>query len=340
MPTSFARLVVLGSLAVLAWSAAHAQVPERSEVPIRQVTLSDGTIRYGIAVKLGEITVEALLDTGTTGLRVLADSNVDVSREGASDRIAVGSSTELVGKVSTSRLAVGGLSAPSPFELVEEVKCQPGQSHCPATDVPFDRYGIGADGLSGEGFRALLGIKMGPSDIANPLAAIGVKRWIVVLPRPGEDTPGRLVLNPRDDEIAGFAHIPILWTLRHNQPLHDAVKGCLAKSVSGEKTCGTMTFDTGFPAMDVYGAHQVWREHTKAELTISDGTAPCAVMSFDAGVKEQASQVFFDLRRGPAIFAGVVPYFAFEILYDPDRNEIGLKPRAGTAGGAAGRLVP
>ena len=340
--TAFARLAVAGSFGVVAWNAAHAGVPEpRTEVPIHQLTLSDGTIRYWIEIKVGGAKVEALLDTGTTGLRLLPGIVSGAGpTAGPRDRIAVGSSTEFVGTVSTGTLAVGGLSASSPFQLVEDVRCQPGQSTCPAAQTPFERYGIGADGLPGEGFRALMGIKMGPSGIANPLMAIGATRWIVELPRPGEGASGKLVLNPRDDEAQGYADIPILWTLRHNQPLHDAMRGCLQKSGGSRKVCGTVTFDTGYPAMDVYGEHEVWPENTKAELTIFDGAEPRAAMSFDAGIKTRASEVFFDVRRGPTIFAGVVPYFAFDVLYDPGENEIRLKPRAEIAGLPAGRLVP
>ena len=334
--------MLLGAAIVLgAVAPAKSPVPEpRTEVPIRQLTLSDGTIRYWIQVKVGNTSVDALLDTGTTGLRVLPDTVSSAgSTEGSSDRIFVGSNTEFAGKVSKRTIAVGDLSALSPFQLVEEVKCHPGQSSCLATQVPFDRYGIGADGLPGEGFRALIGIKMGPSDITNPLVAIGAKRWIVELPRPGDSTSGKLVLNPHDEEAAGYAHIPILWTFRHNEPLHDAVRGCLQKSGSSEKACGTVTFDSGYPAMDVYGEHEVWPENTKAELMIFDGTEPRAAASFNAGIKEHASEVFFDFRHGPTIFAGVVPYFAFDVLYDPGRNEIWLKPRTNIAGLPAGRLI-
>lgn len=305
------------------------------------MTLSDGTIRYWIPVKIGNTDVQALLDTGTTGLRVLPDivSSADLM-EGSRDRIFVGSSTEFVGNVSEGTIAVGGFSALSPFQLIKDVKCQPGELSCPATQVPFDKYGLGADGLPGEGFHALIGMNMGSSDVANPLVAIGAKRWIVELPRPGDSTQGKLVLNPRDDEIMDYVHIPLLWRFRHDEPLHDALSGCLQKSGSSRKACGTVTFDTGYPAMDVYGEHDVWPENTKAELTISDGTEPRAAMSFNAGRKEQASQVFFDIRRGPTIFAGAVPYFAFDVLYDPGENEIGLKPRAIVAGMPAGRLIP
>ena len=108
-----------------------------------------------------------------------------------------------------------------------------------------------------------------------------------------------------------------------------------------------MTFDTGYPALDVidgpaglrYGA---WPKNTKAELTMFDGREARAALSFETGIKANASEVFFDVNGGAGtlILAGAMPYFAFDVLYDPGRNEIGLKPRAAVAGMPAGRLVP
>jgi hypothetical protein len=73
-----------------------------------------------------------------------------------------------------------------------------------------------------------------------------------------------------------------------------------------------------------------------------DGSEARAALSFETGIKANASQVFFDVNGGDGtlILAGVVPYFAFDVLYDPGRNEIGLKPRATVAGMPEGRLIP
>lgn len=333
---------------------AHAQgsAPEtRTEVPIQQVTLSDGTIRYWIPTNVGGTSIDALLDTGTTGLRILPDviSSADTP-EGPSDSIAVGHTTLFIGQVSTGALTVGGLSASSPFELIKNV-CRDTLSNCRTTRGPIDRfghkYGIGAEGLPGEGFHALIGIKMGPSDITNPLVAIGAKRWIVKLPRPHASTPGKLVLNPRDDEVADFSYIPLvtqIGTYKDIAALHDAMSGCLQKLGSNERACGALTFDTGYSAVHVFNSaleQGTWPENTQAEMTIFDGTEPRVGASFEAE-KVNGSQIFVTKHRddlGPVIFAGVTPYFAFEVLYDPSKNVIGLRPRDIVVGMPAGRLL-
>ena len=175
-------------------------------------------------MKVGGKSVDALLDTGTTGLRMLPGViSGALTTKGPSDRISFWSGTEFSGEVARSTISLGGISGLSEFQSIKKVECARGRPSCPAKHASLDNYGIGADGLPGEGFHALVGTKMGPSDISNPLMTIGVRRWIVELPRPGADTPGQLVLNPRDDEIADFVRIPLLTQFKDSNPLHDAV---------------------------------------------------------------------------------------------------------------------
>ena len=47
------------------------------------------------------------------------------------------------------------------------------------------------------------------SPALNPLDFIGDRRWIVVLPRPGDADPGKLIINPDKREMAGFKHFPV-----------------------------------------------------------------------------------------------------------------------------------
>jgi hypothetical protein len=336
-------------IAAIPDARAESPAPEiRTEVPIQQVTLSDGTIRYWIRVKIGNTSVDSLLDTGTTGLRILPDviSRADTTK-GPGDSISVGPGIVFEGEISSGTVAVGSFSAEMPFQLIDKVQCGPNLPNCRATQVPFDEYGIGADGLPGEGFHALIGTKMGPSDIANPLVAIGARRWIVELPRPGATKSGKLVLNPRDDEVSGYTYIPIVNPTRYDA-LHDAVKGCLQRAGSTAKACGVLTFDTGASRVDVvnasiairYGGN--WPRNTQAEFELFEGDKARAAVSFEAGMKANASQVFFDEYNGigTIIFAGVAPYFAFDVLYDPSRNAIGLKPRVIELDMPTGRLIP
>lgn len=343
------------ALPFAAMPVARAQSPApapRTVVPIRQMTLSDGTIRYWVPVKIGGTIVHALLDTGSTGLRLLPNvmSGAHLT-DGPNDHVSFLSGTEFLGTVARVTVGLGGLSGESTVQVIKTVKCSDGSSNCPVARMPLNKYGIGANGLPGEGFRALIGIKpvlgtgnMGPSEIANPLVAIGAKRWIVELPRAGSSSPGRLVLNPRDEEIATYVSIPLLAHFRYSQPLHDAIQGCVQRLNGNGKACGAMVFDTGNPALHVFNAPIGLRlglgRGSRAKLTIFDGTKARAVAIFKVQ-RANTSQLFL-FTHGyayPFIFAGVMPYLAFHVLYNSDKSEIGLKPRAIVPGLPAGRLV-
>lgn len=45
---------------------------------------------------------------------------------------------------------------------------------------------------------------VGRAAVTEARIALGVVRWIIELPEPGSTSPGRLILDPTDDEVAGF----------------------------------------------------------------------------------------------------------------------------------------
>ena len=59
------------ALVSAAEASAHAQEPVRAKVPIREVILSDGAHRYGVPITVGATQIEAGLDTGSSGLRIV-----------------------------------------------------------------------------------------------------------------------------------------------------------------------------------------------------------------------------------------------------------------------------
>src|ERR1041384_4252540 len=85
----------------LALTAAQAQSPPRAEVPIREVVLSDGERRYTIPISVGGTAIEAGLDTGSTGLRILPNTLAasDAVDGGGNDRYSYGAGTEFRGEV-------------------------------------------------------------------------------------------------------------------------------------------------------------------------------------------------------------------------------------------------
>ena len=329
--------------------AAQAQVPARVEVPIREVVLSDGERRYTIPITVGGTAIEAGLDTGSTGLRILPNTLAasDAAASGDSDHYSYGAGTEFQGEVGKGQLTIGGLTAPTTMQLIQTVRCVFSNPHCPASRVPIEKFGIQGSGLPGEGFRAIIGVNMAEADVASPLPAIGARRWIVELPRPGAGVPGKLILNPTDEEIKDYVRLPILDTFAFQKGgLHDAVEGCLINVTTKGKSCGAVMMDTGAPGIRLVNGtlgHKPWDNGTAAALAFYNAGVPKAVEYLTIGSRDHASHLEFSDEesqvRGPVIYSGLTPYFAFDVLYDPANHQVAVKPRDPSGSAPVGKLV-
>jgi len=69
------------------------------------------------------------------------------------------------------------------------------------------------------------------------MAALGVERWIVELPLPGQTQPGRLILNPSRQQSNSFT---VLKTDREGR-----ASGCITGHSKGLEQCAPMLIDTG-----------------------------------------------------------------------------------------------
>lgn len=255
-------LIALASLplAIDARSACAAGTTARVEVPIAQRRLSDGAVRYSVPVRLdGGRVIEAMLDTGSFGLRVMHDA---VSPQQYTPMSEVrsyhfGSGVVFEGKLAKADIAVGDAKtgAPVVIQLVQAVSCGPHKPQCPAARLAPADYRIGGDGLPREGFTAILGLSMRAPPVSspalNPLDFIGDRRWIIVLPRPSDAAPGKLIINPDQHDIDGFQTFPVLL-----HPTSDAASGgkalresqmpgCLDGRASDQDDCTPVFMDTG-----------------------------------------------------------------------------------------------
>jgi hypothetical protein len=183
-----ARLIAVLALTIVVPATAQtaAATPPRGEVPIRQSVLSNGALRYTVQIRVGARDLEAVLDTGSGGLRilpgVLGPSDAEATTTPEVYGYASGSRYE--GVVGRTTLAVGGLKGAAPIHLIQAIGCFAELPRCPASRVPLALYGIASDGLPKEGFKVILGTDLSQGQVGNPLAALGVRRWIVALPQP------------------------------------------------------------------------------------------------------------------------------------------------------------
>lgn len=321
---------------LLPWHSEIAKAQTRGEIPIREVILSDGVRRYGVPIKVGNTTIEAGLDTGSTGLRILPGVLTSTDAQGSSTRetYSYESGASLTGEVGTGTLAIGDLSAPVTMELINLVGCRRNVRGCFANRAPRSLFGIMGGGRPGEGFSAILGTNMAEARIQSPLSAIGATRWIVELPRPDSGMPGKLILNPADHELGGFVMLPILYRMTLQEGgYHDAVMGCIISDAKSERVCGALLMDTGAPVIDIKGAGKYdWPAGSAATLAFFDNKDKLlAGEKITLNSPSHASRLFFgEAERGQkmiTILAGLSPYFAFDVLYDPGKNLVGLKPR-------------
>jgi len=323
-----ARGFVLAAALTLLAPTAWAQT--RTEVPIRAVTLSDGVVRYGVPVTINGEAVLAGLDTGAQGLRLQHDAPGRASARATArpETYAFGSGARLHGSAGQVKLAIGALSADLSAHLVDRVECQPGREGCPGRLGPG--YGFLGDGLPGEGFKVLLGANMGRTTVDHPLRALGARRWIIDLPRPGEAGDGRLILNPTNEEVAGYSMVRLIGGYRpEGGGLDDALWSCLRNLATDAQVCGPALMDTGAFLIRINNAESrtPWAKDAPVEMDFrNDGATPRVTLSLKTGALAQDIRFTTAPVRGAVLQVGIAPYYAFSILYDP-RGQIGFKPR-------------
>lgn len=330
-------LRLIAFVLALAGAAPAAGQGIRSEAEIRQSVLSNGARRYAVPVRVGATTLLAALDTGSTGLRILPDvlKPADAIAGPEAETYGYASGSRYEGFVADARIGIGAAQGTGPVHLIKTIGCFVYLPHCPASRTTLPQYGIASDGLPGEGFKAILGIDMAPGRVGNPLRFLGAQRWIVELPRPGEGD-GRLILNPTEAETQGYVMVPLAAPYAHERGggLHDAVPGCLVNAAAGQRACGVVLMDTGAPGLAVANGRlgaSPWPDGSAVSLDLFDRTGGLAArVAMTVGQREQGTRLSYRQEsrvNGVVVYAGIAPYFAYSILYDPRRQMIGLKPR-------------
>ena len=339
-PQGSIRKVVGGAVALvsglfLLLARPAAADPPRVEMPIRSVVLSDGTYRYSILIQLGRSQVTVGLDSGSTGLRVLPRglAEQDILSAGAGETYQFDSGARFEGEQVRARLSLGGLEGVTTLQRIQTTGCTRNLPRCPVSRLPPAEYAIQGNGLPNEGFPGLFGVNMGASRVPNPLTALGVRRWIIDLPRPGETQNGRLILNPTAEEIQEYQRFDLIFGPNGSAELHDAIPGCVSRDGDSAEACGAVVLDTGAPGLRLVNGGlgpRPWADGATGQLIFTDlAGKPKAGLRFVVGSRQQAAHLRFDFTGSsqPILYAGVTPYFAFSVLYDADAGQIGLKSR-------------
>lgn len=344
---------------IAAWPAGVATpdtAGSRIVVPIDQTVLSDGAIRYSIAMRINGQMLQVMLDSGSTGLRLMpaAVDRLHLKPGRIATPYRFGSGVVLRGSPVKVAVSIGG-AAPAAIlaQAASFVSCSYEQPMCPARGVMSDRYRIGADSadeLISHGFLAILGIGLRPADIPNPLTVIGRGRWIIDLPRPAERHPGRLILDPGDKELEAYKVFPLEPERVESRAglaagWRDTIPGCLREKDEHRAFCRPMLLDTGATGFQVVTTqvhgHTRWPVGSKVVLVLEPPADGSGVgFEFRSG-RLPATTVFVDPSfpdssgDPPPINCGVMPYYYFSVAYDALRGVIALKVRAPVDGAAS-----
>jgi hypothetical protein len=329
---TIARLLVFSLIA-----AQHLVHAESITLPISQTVLRDGLIRYSVPISVdGGPSIDAMLDTGSVGLRVLAMPYKDnasgvvtaqnnLSTTGSISQYSYRSGVTLNGVNTHAGVKIGRVGDIS-FQLVTQVSCLPLYPQCPASGIAPIDYRISSNGFVQTGFTAILGIgatSLESRDLPNPLAMLGYRSWTVELPFPGTSTPGSLTLSTVETPMTGFT--PLVSDVLGRVP------GCIILA-DRRTVCAQTLLDTGAPGVDVYTPEvaepRVWRTGIRSAFCFANTDLPSA--EFISGARGTFTHVTLRPLQGrqqTVIASGVLPYFRYIVLYDAQGRVAGARLR-------------
>ena len=312
----FMPAAALAVLLVVAAAAPGSPAGGPVVVPLYVERGPHGDPRLGIDVAIGERTTRVLLDSGSAGLRVLANQGgPSPRRTGRSATGGYGSGLALQGEEATAALTIGGAHGDAvAIELVDSFGCLPEKPNCPAANG-------GIPEMFGALFPGILGVSPidppGGRCCANPLPALagGVGRSYIV--HANFASPA-LTLNPDAAALGGFTMVDVA---RGTPP-----RGCIRiTGAEPNEVCGDVLFDTGSPqcVVTTTGVGHEGAFPPRTPVTLGVGTWSHA---FEAG---PGTPLRLTVRHGErnAIVVGLALLQEFDVYYDLAGSRIGLSQR-------------
>lgn len=307
---------------------------DRIDVPIKQ-TVFNGLVRYSIPIVIGGKSVDAALDTGSTGLSILTSAIPASSYNSSPANVSLGfgNGQRFVGHFGQAVIRLGNAPETATVDInaIDTIDCD----CAPSTARMRQRD----EGLVGGGtFNALVGVSL-PSPalevlVSNPLLSFG-DSWVITLPRLGERAPGHLIINPTEDEANGFARFPAGQGFKEGNDGDNPLPGCLLDEADGRKLCGPITFDSGKSAINEIThdlSHGYWPVGTPGAFSFDAPGGKTVVAKFTVARTPFITHVLIGPslplnQPAPRVRAGVEPYMLFSVLYDFRNQQIGLKAR-------------
>lgn len=325
----------------------------RVEVPISLHRTSAGDTFFTVPITVGNTTLQAILDTGSPGLRVLpgALQTGDRTLTSTVSQVAFAGGESLTGVTAQAVVKVGDASTGSAidFTLADTVGCIDTQLDCNARDAASDPQAyrfLQESGDSQSGFKAVLGVSLRNDTVAvdgvfSPLAQIG-KSTFIIRWNPTLGT-GRLIINPNASDDTGWAPYGMYAS---NDPLPNnlpswgdhMLSGCLIDHTSRTQQCSYVMLDSGAPRMTLRnpsvttpgaapaGSSLQWvlyqdQQHATTSPTFSvsprhgvTGNSSTLVALPPATLNEPASMVW-----------GTMVFFQYDVMYSQVGGFIALR---------------
>jgi hypothetical protein len=289
-------------------------------------------------VVIGGQTLRVLLDTGSTGLRVLASRVPPAAARytGPASPLGYGTGIVISGNLARANIQLGPYQSigPIPIELVTGIICAPQQPNCPAA-------GGQKPVMFGGQFDGIMGVSPRPdADVVNPLwrlprnlgqafaihyAPTGQSSVLVGVPAAGytlvhlkPTRPGGLA--PPPDRSPSASEAPPGWDPR--------ISGCFTLStLVGGKACGPTLFDTGTPGLLIQtpgGSPGAVPSGTSIGLTVPDGGL---TYTYTTGPDNTATIAAMTPQSITRSIAGLAVFATTDVRYDLAEGTIGFHPR-------------
>jgi hypothetical protein len=303
---------------------------------------TDGAMRFSVPIVIGGTIINVMLDTGSSGLRIIKSAVSDAAFScitSTPSTYSYRSGLVLDGYVARARVGffddVTSIATPAPIQVmyVDQVSCTSANPDCGANDVSIDDVTVFGD------FKAILGVRMrnAPDSIGSPLAQLpGQPSFIVQAPAYG-GTSGTLTVGPVD--TSGFATLQLpafdSVALANGTPGWDdryGIPTCLDDATSGSDYCEPGEWDTGNPPTFVEWpaatGDSTLGSGSQISVTIGSASAPLASYAFTVGATPVPG--IDDVELEPASGSGFMNlgtalFFHDDALFDPLHGIVGLR---------------
>ncbi|MFI9722162.1 DUF3443 family protein [Streptomyces sp. NPDC052396] len=315
-----------------------------------------GEPRLQATVRIGSQQLNVLVDTGSTGLKVLASAvgKGNATPTGATASTSFLSGLKISGREAQARVGLGRASAwEENILLVDSLGCTADTPHCEAAHgrAPEEFGGV-FDGILGIGLADRR--QSGPGCCTNPLAGLSKNGSYIVH---FDQRQPRLLLNPDRKTLERFHTVslrrsvtmatapgasPTSVTLWDPAPL----RGCLSVASVLGTTCAPVVFDTGTPTLSLQAPR---RSGPAPGAMIEDDivntfgrqvslAVPSANWTWSYRMPQKSALgdplnalntplLSYGVQPQPLILAGLPAFTKVDVLYDLGGGRIGLAPR-------------